>query len=281
MTYDEFEKIFNHIIECPKDFILSEEPRNPEPVFNISKRTEEEKSRATYAIKFFPSKDVCLVWNYKRHREKHEEYGAGLSSLNIGKSWEDFQTDRDAFYPYYKRLGTKKCESNEYIYEKVYIVGALHLAEFLEDYQAYMELNSEDTEFPSGAMDDGAWRNENEKKKYSSLRYQRDKNFRKEVLDAYGHRCAVCRCGADEILQAAHTKEHKFANEGCLDPKYGICLCANHHLMYDNCLIDIDTKKLTLAITQKGKDKQIDRMPWYKEFNGTYAGKIIRRDDHV
>lgn len=276
MTYQEFtEKVLNGIRES-EEFIISDEANPTQPVFNIGKISEFQKDHAIYAIKFFPTQEVCLIWNYKRHRNKHKECGAALSDLNVGTGWDGIVTGSDVFYPVYKYLGTKKGHDGLRLYEKVYVVGISYLNLFFSQYHAFMEMNNQDDDFPKGAVDDGVWRSDSERKKYSSSQYCREKQFRDAVLTAYDHQCAICRCNIDIVLQAAHERGYEVMNTKYDDPMHGICLCANHHLMYDQKLIDIDLHTLTITI----KEEKIKDMPWYQEFIVKYHGKILERNDN-
>ncbi|MFE9788661.1 HNH endonuclease [Nocardia salmonicida] len=64
--------------------------------------------------------------------------------------------------------------------------------------------------------------------------------FRSRVLMAYGNRCAVCRLGRPQLLEAAHIisdgKEH-----GIADIPNGLSLCKIHHAAYDRNLMGISS----------------------------------------
>ncbi|MDR6434329.1 HNH endonuclease [Brucella pseudogrignonensis] len=66
--------------------------------------------------------------------------------------------------------------------------------------------------------------------------------FRSAVLKAYNYQCAVCEVSFGEILEAAHIipwasgRQHLRA-----DPRNGICLCANHHRLFDTGWLFIET----------------------------------------
>ncbi|WP_081652020.1 MULTISPECIES: HNH endonuclease [Aurantimonas] len=58
--------------------------------------------------------------------------------------------------------------------------------------------------------------------------------FRSAILEAYGYRCAVCSIGFTEILEAAHIVPWASGQRKLrADPRNGICLCANHHRLFD------------------------------------------------
>lgn len=85
------------------------------------------------------------------------------------------------------------------------------------------------------------------------------------------NKCAICRCSEPKILQAAHIiAVSEGGNDG---PENGICLCANHHLMYDNELIKIDFENLTLSDVAP----TVKSMPWYDSFVKDYDSKIAER----
>ncbi len=58
--------------------------------------------------------------------------------------------------------------------------------------------------------------------------------FRAAVLKAYEYKCAICQLGFHEALDAAHiipwVSQHRSLRA---DPRNGICLCANHHRLFD------------------------------------------------
>lgn len=113
---------------------------------------------------------------------------------------------------------------------------------------------------------------EDERKIYSSTRKQRDFHFRELVLESYDRKCAICRCPIEAVLQSAHLKGHEVAYSNlCEDrPGNGICLCANHHLMYDKGIIEIDIVNHTIRVS----DNKVKEMAWYKEFAAKYNKQI-------
>lgn len=64
----------------------------------------------------------------------------------------------------------------------------------------------------------------------------RDPNFRRRVLTAYEHQCAVCGLqlllsGSSVALEAAHIKWHQAGGPATVPN--GICLCVLHHKLFD------------------------------------------------
>jgi len=63
--------------------------------------------------------------------------------------------------------------------------------------------------------------------------------FRRDVLRAYRHRCAVCTLREQALVQAAHIEED-VGETGIAAVINGIALCAIHHLAYDRNLMGIN-----------------------------------------
>ena len=63
--------------------------------------------------------------------------------------------------------------------------------------------------------------------------------FRREVLLAYRHRCAICALREHALVQAAHIVED-VEDTGIAAVVNGLALCAIHHLAYDRNLMGID-----------------------------------------
>ena len=99
----------------------------------------------------------------------------------------------------------------------------------------------------------------NNRGKRTVKQYNRSAKFRNDVLEACGAQCAVCGCEERVILQAAHIEA--VADGGSDDPKNGICLCANHHLMFDHDLIRIDFAKRRISYIADS----VKQMAWYEQ----------------
>jgi putative restriction endonuclease len=63
--------------------------------------------------------------------------------------------------------------------------------------------------------------------------------FRRDVLQAYRHRCAVCALKQPELVEASHIIRD-VDPEGIAAVVNGIALCAMHHLAFDRNLMGID-----------------------------------------
>ncbi|MFN8159731.1 MAG: HNH endonuclease [Solirubrobacterales bacterium] len=67
--------------------------------------------------------------------------------------------------------------------------------------------------------------------------------FRRDVLWAYRHRCAVCSLKRRELIEASHIVRDADP-AGIAAVVNGIALCAIHHLAYDRNLLGIDPSSL-------------------------------------
>jgi hypothetical protein len=75
----------------------------------------------------------------------------------------------------------------------------------------------------------------------SCRRIKRDARFRKLVFSICDHpHCAICGIDILETLEAAHIVAVKDGGENTREN--GVCLCANHHLMFDSGMFHIDPK---------------------------------------
>lgn len=109
------------------------------------------------------------------------------------------------------------------------------------------------------------------------FRRKRDANFRREVLQAYQYRCAVCdfdvRIGAKTIcLEAAHIKWHSAGGPDSVDN--GISLCTLHHKLFDLGAFTLD-ENLYFLVSEKvvGTDG-FDL--WLGRYHGSEIMKPVR-----
>ena len=75
--------------------------------------------------------------------------------------------------------------------------------------------------------------------------------FRQKLLDAYGRRCAITDCNADDALEAAHIRTYEGADDN--DMRNGILLRADIHTLFDLGLIRVRTSTCTVVIGRKLK----------------------------
>lgn len=221
--------------------------RSGAPNFNISNR-KIDFDNIFCAVKYFPEKDVLLAWDLVR-RKKHN----GTLDLHISIKWEDISLSKYtgcAHYCSFINRGTK-----EAYWDKIVVVGEYLFDDFFQNYKKWLAFNSDDKNFPSELKQesDATWLDKRERKKYAAVQKERDASFRQAVLEAYDYHCAICQCDIRELLQAAHLHGHEVAYTGLNEDRAenGICLCANHHLMYDSDLIDLDLEKAEVIVCDK------------------------------
>ena len=101
----------------------------------------------------------------------------------------------------------------------------------------------------------------------------RDNSFRKRVLTAYNHQCAVCGIQL-KLVEAAHIIPVQ--NEGTDETSNGITLCALHHRAYDKGLITIwNDYSILLNDTQAEKLREIKLDAGLDEFSESLRHLII------
>ncbi|PFH90620.1 HNH endonuclease [Bacillus sp. AFS088145] len=67
--------------------------------------------------------------------------------------------------------------------------------------------------------------------------------FRKDLLELWKNKCALCDINLTELLRASHSKPWKDCNNSeRLDQYNGVLLCCNHDALYDKGLIAFDGK---------------------------------------
>ena len=82
----------------------------------------------------------------------------------------------------------------------------------------------------------------------------RDKRFAKNVLIAYGHKCAVCGTQL-KLVEAAHIVPVK--DNGTDEVVNGIALCANHHKAFDDALIILRTDGKLMLNDKKTRELRV------------------------
>lgn len=107
----------------------------------------------------------------------------------------------------------------------------------------------------------------------SFRRLRRDARFRKKILDAYAHRCAVCGLQLD-LLEAAHIVPVSYP--GSTDEiSNGIALCPLHHAAFDRCLISIsDNYQILINEEEAGRLEATDRKTGLDDFRGMEGKQI-------
>lgn len=236
--------------------------------FDIKQRDSEEKEAASYAVKYYPSKRVLVAWDLKLRKEHRGTY-----DLQMGGAWKDIKPNEYTVYINYPTFKEKK-GTTQY-YNKVLILGEYFFEDFFGNYEAWFRFNEADPTYPKSiGTEKDSWPSERERKKYSVAHKERDARFHEAVLTAYGYRCAVCRTEIREILQAAHLHGYEVADTDLSADtvEHGICLCANHHLMYDRKIIDFDMRKNAVKVLNK-KVINTDAYKEIEKYNFTLTNK--------
>lgn len=218
------------------------------------------KECANLAVYINEKYGLALVWDLEHRRNNNHVIG----SLSVSMTWDELFKDKNRLRAIYKKMGIR----NDDPYEKVLVLNIDDLDKISYNLNLYININEDDAEYidpcgnyiplpkPVG-------------KRVSTTRFERDRLFRNRILSEYNNQCAICRCSETKILEAAHIQG--IAEGGQNDISNGICLCANHHLMYDTHLIEINFENQTLAYAAPS----VQSMAWYSEFNNQYSGKLL------
>lgn len=78
--------------------------------------------------------------------------------------------------------------------------------------------------------------------------------FRKTLLDAYEHRCALTGCDVIQVLEAAHIC--RYMGPETNDVRNGLLLRADLHTLYDRALIAIDPATHELSVAPELKESE-------------------------
>jgi hypothetical protein len=234
---------------------------NGKPVYNA---TDEPYDKADFAIYINSDNKNAAIWDLKRRRIKEQV----VKTVSLSKDWNEIMPEYGEINALYKKMGTRSCGA----YEKVLVMHIDVLIEIYEELEHYIMINPGDSGFLGDITDKdlefyNSFESE-ERRKYSTKMWERNRKFREQVLNAYDYKCAICRCAEKQLLEAAHI--NAVAEGGTDNPENGICLCANHHIMFDRDLIKINFEEHTLSCDEK----TLKDMPWYSEFNEKYEGKL-------
>ncbi|MDZ7716171.1 MAG: HNH endonuclease [Balneolaceae bacterium] len=106
---------------------------------------------------------------------------------------------------------------------------------------------------------------------------KRDPDFRRKVLQAYEHRCAVCnfdvRMGAKTLcIEAAHIKWHSAGGPDTVNN--GIALCTLHHKLFDLGAFTLDKNRQFLVSEKVVGTDGFDL--WLVKYHGEVITKPVR-----
>lgn len=202
--------------------------------------------------------DTAIIWSNIFRKEK----GIPIKTFSVNSySWNTLFKNDEVINSDYIR------DKNN-IYHKVIFIKCDALEYYIKDLYNLIEPSSDDLKFPKILLKNSNYNCE--RKRLTSTRASRDYKFRKQVLEKYDNKCAVCRCNEVKILEAAHIKA--VCEKGSDELENGICLCRNHHKMFDCNLIKINFATSELSFV----DNKVKQMPWYSEFITKYNGKLIK-----
>ena len=213
-------------------------------------------STIDFLIYINESRKIAVIWNVAFQRKLYST----SHTFSLTEKWHELLQDDFKVAVFYKDFKTSSVDRKE----KVVATTIDNL--FNLNLYELMEFSKDDENFPEALKKDKTIR-----ERGLVERLKRDHNFRKKVLPSYNYQCAVCRCSEEKLLEAAHIIAVK--DGGSDDIENGVCLCANHHLMFDSDLIKIDFKNLRLSHA----DESVQSMAWYSEFNNKYGGKILKQ----
>lgn len=226
--------------------------------------------------------DIYCAWNGNIQRKLN------LSSICVGsrikRNIQKKEYSADKVYTEY--ISRNIMDGS---FEKIAIIGKNSLYEFITNYEYYLIPNPVDVDIPDKVLYFNSDTDEVEllvKKSMTSkqiLNYirqrdtttqaRRDPEFRSKVLRRYNNTCIVCGCTEKKILQAAHIVDVQYGGND--EETNGVCLCANHHLLYDNALLSIDLETKTFECFSDSEKS----MPWYEKAKERNFKLIINTEE--
>ncbi len=208
-------------------------------------------------------KNVFVAWNSQIHNHIHNPNACPIVRT---ANYSNIEISDD-------EIRTVYMHRRNYGYVKIAFIGMAALHRFCSNFDFFLAPNPSDDNFQSPAMcvtntgelgfindiqSDSEIDKTIRQREYIS-RFKRDSTFRNRILKEYNYQCVVCGCTERKILQAAHIYDVKYGNDDSTDN--GVCLCANHHILYDSGLLNINWENGTFSCISESEQK----MPWYLE----------------
>ena len=216
--------------------------------------------------------NTFAVWNPYLHA-----FRGATFKVRVGRFSTNTQRNTEGFLAIYSSLNDRK-----HSYEKKLLVKPDYIFEFCKSWREFLLPDVNDDQYNNKVLwadryspMPRSWEKISEKietierRRDTVSRARRGAQFRSKVLEAYGNRCAICRCQIPEILEAAHVYDVQYGGDDKINN--GICLCANHHKLYDKGLINIKWEDKSLTIN----NPEVRSMDWYQRFMDEYEGHII------
>lgn len=224
--------------------------------------TQDKSPELLFAISYQKFDRAFIVWDIALERlSSNQTYSCGAEAerrLNDGLSQGEIT------YGYKENWGLPGCAD---CVEKVALVEESALHEFCQNYERYLYPQPDDNMGGRRAVFVDTEGNMctieqplsvNVREIDLVARRRRDPSFRSRVLERDGRRCRVCGATEECLLQAAHIVA--VSDGGCDETENGICLCANHHLLYDNALLNIDLEQDRFECLSASEQQS----EWYK-----------------
>ena len=203
--------------------------------------------------------DLYVAWNALVHRKK----GFNTQTFSVPKKyvWKSSEEHvKETIYPVYKFI-----HGNQNYYEKLVIFQPEFLMDFCKEPFLYLLPDINDENYAINTLfacpndrNVTIWTDnkytqylpDTYREYYSCKRAKRDASFKKRVFSKYDFpRCVVCGITVQLVLEAAHIIAVK--DGGNDEPENGICLCRNHHRLFDEQLILVDDNKHVFRIMDK------------------------------
>ena len=215
--------------------------------------------------------NLAIVWNIKLRRAEEWNH----TNISYEPRLDEIAVDGGEIITAYKFFDVRKQKK----YEKILILNLETLESVMNFLYDLLEFDKEDDKYPRELKSQCTTSENKIRHRICTSRWNRDQRFRRAVLYKYDYQCAICRCNIQQLLEAAHERGYDVCKTETDTAEHGICLCRNHHAMYDRKidydsethLLDINLKNHTIKIN----DERIKEMPWYKEFFEKYGGKLL------
>ncbi|MDD5946176.1 MAG: HNH endonuclease [Oscillospiraceae bacterium] len=211
-------------------------------------------------ISFNKYRNVFVAWSAHIHNFIHGT-AEKLTLTSVYPSDDVQENEIKCVYTY----------RNTHGFEKIAFIGINALYEFCMNFDYYLTPHSSDEGFNSPALyisydnelkkleaGDNEVVSFTSRAKETVSRLRRDPSFRKRVLEEYGYRCIVCGCSEEKILEAAHIVDVQYSDDD--STANGLCLCCNHHKLYDSALLSFDWDNQTFSCSSISEHN----MPWYE-----------------
>lgn len=215
--------------------------------------------------------DIFIVWNSLVHRENVAGVVTPMSLSAGHKTLFALRHEINGIYPIYHRPNSFNKK-----YEKLLVIEPYFMPEFCEAPFSYLLPDPSDDGYQKDTVyaepknptakvwDYGDMSNPYViayRERYNCTRAKRDATFRKRVFSSYAKpHCIICGIELENVLEAAHIVEVQYDNDDSTEN--GICLCRNHHKMYDDGSLEIDfcsnTFYFTTSEAAQTMSKEID-----------------------